>query len=283
MLSFASLLMVGFLSFDLSYPVNAKSGPTVDRELFLEYKQTHSGNGAFIEKYTKAMNCLEHGQHKTAIRLFKDLSKEDPKCPGIWVSLSTCYLWLEDYQNGAEAATHAIALRPKDPDMYRRRALHFVALLKYKEAIADLDQGVKVDPHDSEVLTLRASCLKAVKRYADSLADYDKLLKAFPRDETNLYAKTRVYSEMKDWKNAVLTLDKICAYYPSDENALLERARCKMQLKDFKGAVQDYSKALSLGTESQEYVLNERASAYDKLGMQKEAKRDRDKANAGSY
>lgn len=267
--------------FGLTCEANAASGPTKDQELFTEYKQTHRGNTAFIEKYTKAIYCLDHGQRKTALKLLKELAKEDPKCPGIWVSIGTINLWLEDYPAGIEASTKAISLRPKDADMRRRRALHYIALLKYKEALADLDQAFKLEPTDFDNLRLRASCNKALKRYPEAIADYDRILKKVPDYEEVLHDKARTYTESKDWKNAVVTLDTLFKYYPTDETILLDRASSKMQLNDFKGAVQDYSKALTLGTEAPDFVYKQRALAYEKLGMKKEAARDRARASAG--
>ncbi len=258
----------------------AGNGPTKDQELFAEYKKNHRNNPAFAEKYDKAMHCLDHGQYKTSIKLLKELAKEDPKWPGIWVSLGTANLWLEDYQSGIDCNTRAIALRPKDADLYRRRALHYIALFKYREALLDLDQAYKLEPTDFDILKLRASCYKALKRYPDAVADYDRMLKKYPDYEEVLHDKSRAYIEAKDWKNAVMTLDVLLKYYPKDETSLLDRASAKLKLEDYKGAVNDYTKVISIGAEAPDYVFSQRALAYEKLGMKKEAARDRARVKA---
>lgn len=275
-----ALLLTAYSSvFNLNQAI-AGNGPPKDQELFVEYKKEHPKNTAFIEKYARAISSLDHGQYKTAVKQFKELAKEDPKCVGAWVSQATADLWLEDYQGGIECNTKAIALRPKDADIYRRRALVYIALFKYKEALVDLNQAYKLEPSDFDILKLRASCFKALKRYPEAIADYDRMLKKYPNYEEVLHDKSAVQLEAKDWKNALLTLDVLIKYYPNEETSLLSRASTKIHLQDYKGAIHDYTKVLANGAEAPDYVFSQRAMAYEKLGMKKEAARDRARVHA---
>jgi len=255
---------------------------TKDQEMFLEYKRLHP-NTPITQKYARALEALDYGKQKTAQKLFTELTTEDSKWAGFWTSLGTCHMWTEDFKKGVECATKAIQLRPKDPDMYNRRALLYIALLQYDKAIADLTQGLKLDPKDLDLLKNRAQSYKAQKKYPEALADINTMLQLSPKEETILYVKGEVYEAQKDWKNAIITYSTMLSFYPADDHVLIKRASCRMKTNDFKGAVLDYSEALKHGTEAPEFVYTQRAAAYEKLGMPAKAKRDRVSAQKHIY
>lgn len=252
----------------------ASTPSTKDHEFFKEFKQSRP-TSPLTAKYAEAIYALDHGKHKTATKLFTELSTEDPKWPGFWTSLGTCCMWNEDFKNGLEYATKAMQLRPKDPDMYNRRAIFLLALMRNDDAIADLSKGLTIDPNDADLLKHRAECYKAMKKYPQAIVDIDRLLKLYPAEETIYYTKAGALEAMKDWKGAIEAYSVLLKRYPTDDHVLVKRASARMKNGDFKGAVIDYSDALKHETEGPEFIYSQRAIAYDKLGMKDKAARDR--------
>ncbi|MBX3137229.1 tetratricopeptide repeat protein [Candidatus Obscuribacterales bacterium] len=274
MIGIVSIIMSMWLFAGSFCNANAAPPPTKDHEFFSEFKRLHS-KSPLIPRYEQAIEALDHGKHKTALRLFTQLAKDDPSWPGFWTSLGTCYMWTEDFQKGLNCSTKALQLRPKDPDMYNRQAMLLTALMKNAEAISVLSKGLKIDQTDVDLLKRRAACYKAMKKYPEALADVDRLLKSSPREETIYYTKAEVHEAMKDWKGAIDSYSALLKQYPNDDHVLVKRATARMKQNDFKGAVIDYSNALKRGTEGPDFVYSQRAIAYEKLGMMDKAARDR--------
>lgn len=260
--------------FSLSKCAFAAPSPSKDQELFDEYRRTYP-KSALIAKYGQALQALDHGKRKTAVKLFTELSQQEPKWAGFWTSLGTCCLWNEEFEKGLEYATKAIALRPKDPDMYHRRATMYAALMKNAEAVTDLSKGLTCDPNDLDLLRRRADCYKALRKYPEAITDINRILKIAPGDEKAYFTKAGICEETKDWKAAAAAYTELLTKYPEDDHALIKRAACKMKSNDYKGAIADYTDALRHGTEGPEYVYTQRAIAYEKLGMKEKADKDR--------
>ena len=271
----AILLLTSAIACEKVFALN----PTKDHELLDEYLRSHQ-NGPMTKTYSQAINAMDYGKHRTAMKLFLQLTQADPKWPGFWTSLATCCMWTEEFPKGLEYATRALALRPKDPDMYNRRAMLLAALMKNNEAIADLTKGLKFDPTDKDLLKRRAECYKAIKKFPEAIADTERLLKLYPTEETIYYVQAESYEATQNWKGAINSYSNLLKHFPEDDHVLVKRATCKMKASDFKGAIVDYSNALKQGTEGPEFVYSQRAIAYEKLGMADKAARDRKSAKA---
>lgn len=255
-------------------PALAVTPPTKDHEFFDEFKRRYS-KSPLLTQYAEAIHALDHGKHKTAFKLFTQLSEEDPNWPGFWTSLGTCCMWSEDFEMGLKFATKALRLRPKDPDMYNRRSMMLLALMRNDEALVELTKGLEQDPNDADLLRRRADCYKTMKKYPQAIADIDRLLKLYPANENIYYTKAATHEAMKDWKGAIGAYSELLKHYPDDDHVLVKRAAARMKDNNFKGAVLDFSEALKRGTEGPDFVYSQRAIAYEKLGMKDKAERDR--------
>lgn len=253
---------------------------TADRRLLGIYCKQHPDRHMFNSKYTQAIDAMEHGKRKTAKKLLDELAKEDPKCPGVWISLGTYFMWTEDYAQAVAMSSKAIPLMPNDPDGYRRRGLQYIGIMKYPEAIADYSKALKMDPKHIDSLRMRADCYKAQKKYDLAIQDLEALLKVDPRSEGALYLRATIYQQMGEYKKAIAADDVILKFYPEDDQALVQRGSCNMKLQDYKTAVVDFTKALASQPDNPEYCLTQRALAYDKLGKKDLAEKDRAKAKA---
>uniref|UniRef100_A0A8C0IAH5 Translocase of outer mitochondrial membrane 34 n=1 Tax=Bubo bubo TaxID=30461 RepID=A0A8C0IAH5_BUBBB len=69
---------------------------------------------------------------------------------------------------------------------YTNRALCYLALKQYKEAVQDCSEALKLDPKNVKALYRRAQALKELKDYKSSIADIKSLLKTEPKNTAAL-------------------------------------------------------------------------------------------------
>ncbi|NXF91330.1 TOM34 protein, partial [Eubucco bourcierii] len=69
---------------------------------------------------------------------------------------------------------------------YTNRALCYLSLKQYKEAVQDCTEGLRLDPKNVKALYRRAQALKELKDYKSSIADIKSLLKTEPKNTAAL-------------------------------------------------------------------------------------------------
>ncbi|XP_009889059.1 PREDICTED: mitochondrial import receptor subunit TOM34 [Charadrius vociferus] len=69
---------------------------------------------------------------------------------------------------------------------YTNRALCYLALKQYKEAVQDCTEALRLDPKNVKALYRRAQALKELKDYKSSIADIKSLLKTEPKNTAAL-------------------------------------------------------------------------------------------------
>uniref|UniRef100_A0A8D0ENL7 Mitochondrial import receptor subunit TOM34 n=1 Tax=Strix occidentalis caurina TaxID=311401 RepID=A0A8D0ENL7_STROC len=69
---------------------------------------------------------------------------------------------------------------------YTNRALCYLALKQYKEAVQDCSEALRLDPKNVKALYRRAQALKELKDYKSSITDIKSLLKTEPKNTAAL-------------------------------------------------------------------------------------------------
>uniref|UniRef100_A0A8C8B3X5 TOM34 protein n=1 Tax=Otus sunia TaxID=257818 RepID=A0A8C8B3X5_9STRI len=69
---------------------------------------------------------------------------------------------------------------------YTNRALCYLALKQYQEAVQDCSEALRLDPKNVKALYRRAQALKELKDYKSSIADIKSLLKTEPKNTAAL-------------------------------------------------------------------------------------------------
>jgi len=126
------------------------------------------------------------------------------------------------------------------------------------------------------VLISRASIYARRRRYNDALADLNAALVMKPGDTRTLGERAGVYFMQADWVRARNDSNAVLASAPGDLAALNLRGNIAMETARYEDAVRDYTQELQITQYANVFVL--RAVAYHKLGHEKDAKADIDKA-----
>ena len=85
-----------------------------------------------------------------------------------------------DYQAAATEYSKAIELVSNNFNYYKNRAMAWVKLEKYHDAIADLDETIKINPGYHYIYNLKGVCCRAIKDYKAAVKAYEQALKLEP-------------------------------------------------------------------------------------------------------
>ncbi|NWX18410.1 TOM34 protein, partial [Aegotheles bennettii] len=90
-----------------------------------------------------------------------------------------------NHKKAAEKYSESLKLN-QECATYTNRALCFLALKQYKEAVQDCTEALRLDPKNIKALYRRAQALKELKDYKSSIADIKSLLKTEPKNTAAL-------------------------------------------------------------------------------------------------
>jgi len=85
-------------------------------------------------------------------------------------------------EDAVKLASKAIALEPKNANLYRFRALLHASAKHSQEAIADFTKAIELDPKAAEAYDGRGSEHFRLGHIAESIADFDKFLELKPTE-----------------------------------------------------------------------------------------------------
>ena len=164
-----------------------------------------------------------------------------------------------------EAYTQALALRPGDDDLLRRRGLAYLFKGDHEEALEDLAEAYRLRPADTEALLFLAATYHHLGE--DEIA-YDQVQEAIhlvpPEPVTNLdsalwigteaeanwfraaahYYRGRILSNFEDDEGALADFNTALELNPSDPNPLSSRAAVWERMEELTRAVADHTEYL---------------------------------------
>ncbi|XP_071349848.1 mitochondrial import receptor subunit TOM34 [Trachinotus anak] len=126
-------------------------------------------------------------------------------------------------QHNGTRQTHKPA--PSDKDIKKAQALKEEgnALVKkgeHQKAIEKYSQSLKLNPTEITTYTNRALCYLSVKRYADAVRDCDEALVIDSSNIKALYRRAQAHKELKDVNTCVDDLNRLLKVEPKNSAAL---------------------------------------------------------------
>jgi tetratricopeptide (TPR) repeat protein len=210
----------------------------------------------------------------------EDLEKglqSDPKRPHVLYRIAQLNLLPGgDAHRAAEAIDQAIRLSKEEPRL-RAKALVLRAGLREdpQKRLADLDEAVRTNPRDADVLRARAAHYVDQEEYQLALADLDTALQLEPDDAPTHEERGRVLIDLGRYEEALKSLNEAQRLAPKSVRALFEKARLYAVQSKFETALEVLQQAYLLQP-GNPGVLLLRASVYQSLGKEKEALDDVD-------
>ncbi|CDW52887.1 serine:threonine protein phosphatase 5 [Trichuris trichiura] len=132
----------------------------IDEASDLRTKANNHFNGLahFQEVLTRSYIIFAAKQYDKAIELYTQALELNPDDLHIWCNRSLAYIRTELYALALSDASKAIAIDDTYVKAYYRRATAYMAMGKFKLALADFDAVIKVRPNDRDVIQKREEC-----------------------------------------------------------------------------------------------------------------------------
>lgn len=187
------------------------------------------------------------------------------------------------YRESLSAFDQAIAIDPKFAAAYVRRGESLLELDDHKAAMANFSKAIQLVPTDWLSYKLRGRIYFEQNEYEKAISDFSASIKYAkdPENKAEMYKnRGKMYANLGKHDLALADLTMSVNLEPfSARSALLLRGNEYYATKQYQKAVDDYTKSISYGdNKAQDRLYALRASAYEKLGKQDLARKDRLKA-----
>ncbi|XP_062445149.1 mitochondrial import receptor subunit TOM34 [Rhea pennata] len=96
---------------------------------------------------------VKKGNHKKAIEKYSESLKLKQEC-ATYTNRALCYLTLKQYKEAVQDCTEALRLEPNNVKAFYRRAQALKELKDYKSSIADINSLLKTEPKNTAALRL---------------------------------------------------------------------------------------------------------------------------------
>ena len=149
----------------------------------------------------------------------------------------------------------AIALTPRDADLYYDRGLVALAQSDYAAALRDLDTSLEIDPGLVAALLERARLHAARGDFTGSLADYSRAIQLHPRNAAVWSERGQVNLDQRNYQGAIDDEARAIQYDRRLARAYYLRSVARGDLGDQANAFSDLRTAVGLDASLARYVV----------------------------
>lgn len=137
-----------------------------------------------------------------------------------------------------------------------------VALEKYQKsdyegAIKEYDKIIELDPNNATVYGNRGVIKGILENIKGAVSDTKKAIELEPDNPVHYHSLATVYFNQNKFKKALDFCNQAIQKDASYDIAYYTRARTQLGLKNKEGACQDFKKALELGMQDAQFMIDE--------------------------
>lgn len=224
--------------------------------------------------YARAEKAFRNNNLPEAISSFSKVIEINNKNKHAFYNRGLCYLYQFELEKAIFDFTEVINLDPKNPDAFNNRGLSFIYIGLPDSALKDLNQAISLDNNFIEAYINRATALIELQNYDQAIKDLSFAIKNDPKNPSPFNEQGRIYYKKKEYKKAITSFSKAIELGMKSPVVYYNRGNAYFRNRQFKKAIDDYSIVLKSDTTNLE-ALNNRALAYDSLGMKDLADKDR--------
>lgn len=199
------------------------------------------------------------------LRAYGQLLDEDPRDPDTLFRRASLYYKNNDYIRALDDLNTALKyFLPEQADERQQalgmRANVLMAMHKYDQALADLNELLGEEAQNYSLIYERATALYELGRYQEAKSDFNRMLRLNPRSREATLGLARVAVKENNLGTATELADRAVALSPSDPDIYIRRASVRTLMGNRAGAVDDYITAISLDPENTPRALGELVS-----------------------
>lgn len=142
---------------------------------------------------------------------------------------------------------------------YIYRAFSYNGLLKYNEAIQDLDNAIALDPADLASYTDRGKTKAYANKLEDARTDFLFILTKDSTDaqgQAALYYLAKIEYQLRNLPASIKYYDKLILLLPNDAELYFNRGAAKGSMLNPAEAIKDYDQAIKLDPKFKEAYAN---------------------------
>ncbi len=151
-----------------------------------------------------------------------------------------------EYQHAVECFSRTIACDPDDAEAYQHRAVAYLRLRRFDEALLDSDQALEKDADDVDACRVRGGALVGLKRFDEALRELDYVVRNSRHDAEGFYLRGLTLAKLAKYRPAIRDFTHALAVAPYDAEVLFWRGRVHQLLGHRSKAERDLSRAYQL-------------------------------------
>ena len=156
------------------------------------------------------------GKNEQAIKVYKELSKKDPKISAVHYELARLYEEEESFEKAESSITKAISIEPSNKWYKLFQAELYKVQSKYQQAIQVYENLIKQNPTNQDFLMSLAGVYGKTDEYQKIIDVYNKLEKQAGIRESFTKVKFTAYNKMGKANKAAEEMLSLAKAYPND-------------------------------------------------------------------
>ncbi|MFA5032967.1 MAG: tetratricopeptide repeat protein [bacterium] len=225
--------------------------------------------------YQQGINYYNRGKYDSSIVLFKQVVKEDSTLKDAYYNLGAAFAKIRKYDDAIVSFNKAISLSPNDIDAMFHLGAICIVKGDYKSAVVVYTRIISFNQQLPRAYENRGTAYWKLGLQSQANADL-KTAKRLRRGEPIKKPGLLPSITSKGVKLPEIAIEDTITADPADIELLPYIGEIYMTTGDYELAVVAYSKLIKLAPDNPKGYRN-RALAYEKLGRQERAKKDRDK------
>jgi tetratricopeptide (TPR) repeat protein len=232
---------------------------------------------AAADTFELGMEVLKKGDSGFAVACFIAVIRHDAKNAEAYYFRALGYIGMWNYDQAIKDFTETIRLNPKHAQAYVKRGNLFVEKKMYEKAIEDHKKAIELDATYALANIIRGNSYREIKNYR-AIEDFSVVFqpKSNRVDPSPYIDRGNAYLDSSEYDKAIEDFDR--AIQISQRHALIyvARGRAFQGKKSFDRAIQDYSEAIRLDPNNPE-AYHKRSQVYRAKGDLTKARADKAK------
>lgn len=172
--------------------------------------------------------------------------------------------------------TYILSVSPENPAIFLNRGICYRLVSDFDKAIDDFNQAEKLGLVGRGLWMNRAMSYLPLKRYEEALADVSKIIEKSPKDSTSRYYRGEIYFKLGKFHEAIEDYTQGLASQNSPY-LLFVRADAYRTIGELTRSLEDYTQAIALADHMVPFRIA-RSRVLAALGRYEEARKDLDDA-----
>jgi tetratricopeptide (TPR) repeat protein len=195
-----------------------------------------------VALFNQGLQQLQVSNYRAALVHFDSALAVSPKNPNIWEKRTLALQYLGRYTSAIASNKIALSLYSNSIDLVSPDEWFDLGYQQAIEgdvlgAIASFDKALEIEPDDAEAWYNRALALYNLGRIEEAATSFDKAVKLKPDDAEAWYSQGITLCDLGQFEEAVVSFDKALEIKPDDYQAWHNRTLALYNLGRLEGAI----------------------------------------------